>query len=106
MHRILLEDGTKPSREAQCRLNPPMMEVVKKKILKLLDAGFHQILVAPADQDKTKFTCPFGTFDYRRMSFGLGNDPLPFEDVCVGILVVKEKSKAPTHKMDTLTIRV
>ncbi|KAL0463045.1 UNVERIFIED_CONTAM: hypothetical protein Slati_0192100, partial [Sesamum latifolium] len=39
MHRILLEEGAKPSREAQCRLNPPMMEVVKKEILKLLDAG-------------------------------------------------------------------
>ncbi|KAL0381118.1 UNVERIFIED_CONTAM: hypothetical protein Sangu_0176100 [Sesamum angustifolium] len=30
MHRILLEEGTKPSREAQRRLNPPMMEVVEK----------------------------------------------------------------------------
>ncbi|KAL0286859.1 UNVERIFIED_CONTAM: Retrovirus-related Pol polyprotein from transposon.6 [Sesamum radiatum] len=37
--RILLEEGAKPSREAQRRLNPPMMEVVKKEILKLLDAG-------------------------------------------------------------------
>ncbi|KAL2243765.1 UNVERIFIED_CONTAM: Transposon Ty3-G Gag-Pol polyprotein [Sesamum indicum] len=39
MHRILLEEGAKPSREAQRRLNPLMMEVVKKEILKLLDAG-------------------------------------------------------------------
>ena len=39
MHRILLEKDCKPSREAQCRLNPPMMEVVKKEILKLLDAS-------------------------------------------------------------------
>ncbi|KAL0416188.1 UNVERIFIED_CONTAM: Transposon Ty3-G Gag-Pol polyprotein [Sesamum latifolium] len=39
MHRILLEEGAKPSREAQCRLNPPMMEVVKKEILILLNAG-------------------------------------------------------------------
>ncbi|KAK4411821.1 hypothetical protein Sango_0255100, partial [Sesamum angolense] len=37
--KILLEEGTKPSREAQRRLNPPMMEVVKKEILKLLDAS-------------------------------------------------------------------
>ncbi|KAL0366957.1 UNVERIFIED_CONTAM: putative mitochondrial protein [Sesamum radiatum] len=44
MHRILLEEGTKPSREAQHRLNPPMMEVVKKKILKLLDADQDLIL--------------------------------------------------------------
>ncbi|KAM2026938.1 hypothetical protein ACFX1T_019313 [Malus domestica] len=39
MHRILLEEGSKTSREAQCRLNPPMMEVVKKEIIKLLDCG-------------------------------------------------------------------
>ncbi|CAN6685884.1 unnamed protein product [Malus baccata var. baccata] len=39
MHHIFLEEGSKPTREAQCRLNPPMMEVVKKKIIKLLDCG-------------------------------------------------------------------
>ncbi|CAN6579294.1 unnamed protein product [Malus baccata var. baccata] len=39
MHRIFLEEGAKPTREAQCRLNPPMMEVVKKEIIKLLDCG-------------------------------------------------------------------
>ena len=39
MRRILLEEGSKPTREAQRRLNPPMMEVVKKEILKLLDVG-------------------------------------------------------------------
>ncbi|KAM1104842.1 hypothetical protein ACFX2J_013167 [Malus domestica] len=39
MHRILLEEGTKPSREAQRHLNPPMMEVMKKEIIKLLDCG-------------------------------------------------------------------
>ena len=39
MHRILLEDGDVPTHEAQRRLNPPMMDVVKKEILKLLDVG-------------------------------------------------------------------
>ena len=39
MHRILLEEGSKPTRDAQRRLNPPMMEVVKKEILKLLNVG-------------------------------------------------------------------
>ncbi|CAN6677303.1 unnamed protein product [Malus baccata var. baccata] len=33
MHRILLEEGAKPSREAQRRLNPPMLEVVKKEVV-------------------------------------------------------------------------
>ncbi|KAK4381837.1 Retrovirus-related Pol polyprotein from transposon.6 [Sesamum angolense] len=39
MHRIYLEDNTKPSREPQRRLNPTLKEVVMKEILKLLDAG-------------------------------------------------------------------
>ncbi|KAL0439042.1 UNVERIFIED_CONTAM: hypothetical protein Slati_2387200 [Sesamum latifolium] len=40
---------------------------------------FHQILVAPADQEKTTFTCPFGIFAYRRMPFGLCNAPATFQ---------------------------
>ena len=39
MHRILLEDGYKPSVEAQWRLNPIMKEVVRKEVLKWLDTG-------------------------------------------------------------------
>ena len=39
MHRIRLEDDAKPVRQAQRRLNPLMMEVVKKEILKLLEVG-------------------------------------------------------------------
>ena len=39
MHRILLEDGHKPSVEAQRRLNPTMKEVVRKELLKWLDTG-------------------------------------------------------------------
>ncbi len=39
MHRILLENDAKPSRDPQRRLNPAMMEVVKKEILKLLSVG-------------------------------------------------------------------
>ena len=39
MHQILLEDGHKPSVEAQRRLNPTMKEVVRKEVLKWLDTG-------------------------------------------------------------------
>ena len=34
MHRILLEDDSKPSMEAQRGLNPTMKEVVQKEVLK------------------------------------------------------------------------
>ncbi|XP_074266694.1 uncharacterized protein LOC141589975 [Silene latifolia] len=39
MHLILLEDEAKPVRQPQRRLNPPMMDVVKKEVLKLLHIG-------------------------------------------------------------------
>ncbi|KAL8477274.1 hypothetical protein ACS0TY_029532 [Phlomoides rotata] len=39
MYRILLKEDGSPTREAQRRLNPPMMEVVKKEFIKLLDVG-------------------------------------------------------------------
>ena len=38
-HRIILEEGAKPSRQPQRRLNPNMKEVVRAEVLKLLDAG-------------------------------------------------------------------
>ncbi|GKB48515.1 reverse transcriptase domain-containing protein [Tanacetum coccineum] len=41
--------------------------------------GFFQIPIAPEDQEKTTFTCPYGTFAYRRMSFGLYNTPATFQ---------------------------
>ncbi|KAM1833138.1 hypothetical protein ACFX13_022990 [Malus domestica] len=171
MHHIFLEEGAKPTREAQRRLNPPMMEVVKKEIIKLLDcgviypisdsrwvspiqcvpkksgvtvvenaenelvptriqiglrvcidyrklnsttrkdhfplpfldqmlerlaghsfycfldgySGYNQIVIAPDDQENTTFTCPFGTFAYRRMSFDLCNAPATFQRCMVSI---------------------
>jgi len=39
MHRILLEDGAKPMRQPQRRLNPIILDVVKKEVTKLLQAG-------------------------------------------------------------------
>jgi hypothetical protein len=36
-------------------------------------SGYNQVLVDPEDQEKTTFTCPFGTFTYCRMPFGLCN---------------------------------
>jgi len=165
MHKIHLEAEYKPIVQPQRRLNPIMKEVVKKEVLKLLDAGmiypisdsswvslvhvvpkkggmtvvanekneliptrtvigwrmcidyrrlntatrkdlvqlpfmdqmikrlagqafycflggysgYNQIALAPEDQEKTAFTCPFGVFAYRRMPFGLCNAPTTFQ---------------------------
>ena len=40
MHKILLEENTKTSIEHQRRLNPVMKEVVRKEVLKWMNAGF------------------------------------------------------------------
>ena len=36
-------------------------------------SGYNQITIAPEDQEKTAFTCPYDTFTFRRMPFGLCN---------------------------------
>nr|GEU31420.1 reverse transcriptase [Tanacetum cinerariifolium] len=41
--------------------------------------GYFQILINPKDQEKTTFTCPYGTFAYHRMPFGLCNAPGTFQ---------------------------
>ncbi|XP_042008934.1 uncharacterized protein LOC121757457 [Salvia splendens] len=118
MHKILMEEGAKPVRERQRRLNPLMQEVVEKEVKKLLKygmiypisnsewevehsdekrslsvaildqlldriasyshycfldgySGYNQIAIAPEDQEKTTFTCPIGTYAFRRMPFDI-----------------------------------
>nr|GEW78341.1 reverse transcriptase domain-containing protein [Tanacetum cinerariifolium] len=42
-------------------------------------SSYFQIPIDPKDQKKTTFTCPYGTFAYRRMPFGLCNAPGMFQ---------------------------
>ncbi|GJU28794.1 reverse transcriptase domain-containing protein [Tanacetum coccineum] len=164
-HKILMEDDFKPAIQHQRRVNPKIHDVIKKEVIKLLDAGliypisdspwvspvhcvpkkggmtvvenedneliptrlvtgwrvcidyrklndvtrkdhfpfpfidqmlerlagneyclfldgfsgYFQIPIDPQDQEKTTFTCPYGTFAYRRMPFGLCNAPGTFQ---------------------------
>ncbi|KAA3455862.1 Transposon Ty3-I Gag-Pol polyprotein [Gossypium australe] len=41
-------------------------------------SGYHQIPIHLDDQEKTTFTCPFGTYAFKRMPFGLCNAPTTF----------------------------
>nr|GEW25001.1 reverse transcriptase domain-containing protein [Tanacetum cinerariifolium] len=107
-HKILMEEDYKPAVQSQRWVNLKIHEVIKKEVIKLLDvemiylipdspwvlerlagnesycfldgySGYFQILINPPDQEKTIFTCPYGTFAYRRMPFGLCNAPGTFQ---------------------------
>ncbi|XP_071909834.1 uncharacterized protein [Coffea arabica] len=189
MHRIRLEEDAKPVQQAQRRLNPLMMEVVKKEILKLLDVGiifaisdsswmslvqivpkkagvtveanqtgelmpvrkptgwrqcidyrrlnavtkkdhfplhfidqmierlacrvyycfldefsrYFQMAIASEDQEKTTFTCPFGTFAYRRMPFGLCNALATFQRCMEFDLEIRDKKGSENLVVDHLS---
>ncbi|GJY54351.1 reverse transcriptase domain-containing protein [Tanacetum coccineum] len=74
-------------------MNQMLERLTGNKYFCFLDgfSGYFQIPIGPMDQEKTTFTCPFGTYAYRRMPFGLCNAPatfqssnssLPFELMC------------------------
>nr|GEW70507.1 reverse transcriptase domain-containing protein [Tanacetum cinerariifolium] len=48
-------------------------------------SGYFQIEINPPDQEKTTFTCPYRTFAYRRMLFGLCNAPMTFQRCMMAI---------------------
>ena len=41
--------------------------------------GYNQIAIALKDQEKTTFICPYGTFSFRKMPFGLCNAHATFQ---------------------------
>lgn len=62
---------------------------VGKKYFSFLDgfSGCNQIPIAPADQDKTTFTCPWDTFAYQVLPFGRCNAPTTFQRDMLAIFV-------------------
>ena len=42
-------------------------------------SAYNHITIAPEDQEKTTFTCPYGKFAFRRMPFSLCNAPATFQ---------------------------
>nr|GEW71094.1 reverse transcriptase domain-containing protein [Tanacetum cinerariifolium] len=63
-------------------------------------SGYFQIPIDPKDHEKTTFTCPYGTFAYRHMPFGLCNAPGTFQRWCVAgqraIDILKACHSGPT----------
>nr|GEX01096.1 putative reverse transcriptase domain-containing protein [Tanacetum cinerariifolium] len=58
-------------------------------------SGYFQIPIDPQDQEKTTFTCPYGTFAYRRMPFGLCN--------ALGHKISKSGIEVDRSKVDVIT---
>lgn len=61
--------------------------LVGKKYFSFLDGfnKYNQIQIKPEDQEKTKFTCPWGTFSYPILPFGLCNAPTIFQRALISI---------------------
>lgn len=62
-------------------------KLVGKAIYYFLDGylGYNQIFITLNNKEKTTFTCSYGTFAFRRMSFGLCNAPTPFQRCMIAI---------------------
>ncbi|GKB18551.1 reverse transcriptase domain-containing protein [Tanacetum coccineum] len=82
-----LNDATRKDHFPLPFMGQMLERLAKNEFYCLLDgfSGYFQIPIDPQDQEKTTFTCPYGTFAYRRMPFGLCNAPGTFQRCMVAI---------------------
>nr|GEZ64839.1 hypothetical protein [Tanacetum cinerariifolium] len=64
-------------------------------------SGYFQIPIDPKDQEKTTFTCPYGTFAYKRMPFGFCNAPGTFQRCMMAIFhdMIEQTMEEKSHFM-------
>ncbi|GJU24032.1 reverse transcriptase domain-containing protein [Tanacetum coccineum] len=91
-HKILMEEDYKPKVQNQRWVNPKITMSLKRRLARneyycFLDgfSGYFQIPIDPHDQEKTTFTCPYGTFAYRCMPFRLCNASGTFQRCMMAI---------------------
>nr|GEX25678.1 reverse transcriptase domain-containing protein [Tanacetum cinerariifolium] len=88
-----LNDATRKDHFPLPFMDQMLERLVENEFYCFLDGffGYFQIPIDPKDQEKTTFTCPYGTFAYRRMPFGICNAPGTFQR---GIVLEHEISKS------------
>nr|GEX97397.1 hypothetical protein [Tanacetum cinerariifolium] len=60
-HKILMKDDYKPAIQSQIRVNPKIHDVIKKEVIKLLDAALYPWLkVAICEERENEFVCLTG----------------------------------------------
>nr|GEV12304.1 reverse transcriptase domain-containing protein [Tanacetum cinerariifolium] len=81
-----LNDATRKDHFSLPFMDQMLERLARNEFYCFLDgfSGYFQILIDPQDQEKTTFTCPYGTFAYRRMPFGLCNAPGTFQRSFLG----------------------
>nr|GEZ63458.1 reverse transcriptase domain-containing protein [Tanacetum cinerariifolium] len=81
-HLEKLNDATRKDHFPLPFMDQMLERLARNELYGFLDSfsGYFQIPIDPQDQEKTTFTCPYGTFAYHRMPFGLCN-ALGFENL-------------------------
>ncbi|GJY11353.1 hypothetical protein Tco_0379538, partial [Tanacetum coccineum] len=78
---VSLNEATRKDHFPLPSMDQMLERLARNKFFCFLDRFFRkfQISIKPADQEKTTFTCPYGTYIYKRMPFGLCDAPVTFQ---------------------------